>query len=210
MGDRAPTVAALRVAVRRALRSRVPARLPDGECETRAAVVLVLAAFDAAYDQPEARLLLIRRARVAGDPWSGHVALPGGRAEPGDASLRETAVRELAEETGLRVKEDEFLGRLDERHPRTRRLPSIGITPFVAWPERIGAVVESDEVAGHFWVPLRTLVAPAARETIRQAGIPPRDRPAIVHDGHVIWGLTLAIIEEFAAIIRNLPPGWTT
>src|SRR5262245_28580055 len=46
-------------------------------------------------------VLLIKRAKREGDPWSGHMALPGGRRDPKDASLIETAAREAREETGV-------------------------------------------------------------------------------------------------------------
>ncbi|HEU4700285.1 MAG TPA: NUDIX domain-containing protein, partial [Gemmatimonadales bacterium] len=48
-------------------------------------------------------MLLIRRAERAGDPWSGHMALPGGRHSRGDADLAATAMRETAEEVGVRL-----------------------------------------------------------------------------------------------------------
>jgi 8-oxo-dGTP pyrophosphatase MutT (NUDIX family) len=59
----------------------------------RAAVALVLR--DGAPGEVE--LLFIRRAEHEKDPWSGHMGFPGGRAEPGDASLEATAVRETLE-----------------------------------------------------------------------------------------------------------------
>ena len=60
-----------------ALAERAPATvtLDAGEHPLRAAVALVLRPGDAG----ELELLLIKRADYEGDPWSGHVALPGGR-----------------------------------------------------------------------------------------------------------------------------------
>ena len=63
---------------------------------TNWAAVAVIVAPD-----PDA-VLLIRRAERSGDPWSGHIGLPGGRLDPADQSLRDTALRETREETGLR------------------------------------------------------------------------------------------------------------
>src|SRR5688500_11808432 len=76
----------------------------------RAAVALVL------RDGPQGlELLFIRRAEHPLDPWSGQIAFPGGRAEPGDADLRTTAIRETAEELGFDLAADaEYLGHLDE------------------------------------------------------------------------------------------------
>jgi 8-oxo-dGTP pyrophosphatase MutT (NUDIX family) len=50
------------------------------------------------------KLLFIKRADAVGDPWSGHMAFPGGRYEVGDQSLLETAVRETREETAIDIR----------------------------------------------------------------------------------------------------------
>src|ERR1700680_3050243 len=81
----------------------------------RAAVALVLRQGARGLE-----ILLIKRAEHMDDPWSGHVALPGGREEPADASLQETAVRETLEETGIDLARDgEVLGALDDLRPTT-------------------------------------------------------------------------------------------
>src|SRR5215213_2159058 len=48
-----------------------------------------------------AEMLVIKRSEAERDHWSGHLALPGGRAEPSDENLLATAVRETFEEVGL-------------------------------------------------------------------------------------------------------------
>src|SRR6185436_466634 len=93
-----------------------------------AAVALVLRA---SAQGPEA--LFIKRAEHPDDPWSGHVGLPGGRAESGDASLVHTAMRETEEEIGLSLALDrDLLGALDETRA-TARMKSVDmkIAPFV-------------------------------------------------------------------------------
>ena len=192
--------------IRDALREPPATRLLDAECETRAAVTLLLAP-DPASDTdpaPSADLadqrvsgLFVLRAAWDGDPWSGHVALPGGRAESSDADLIDTARRETREETDIRLARDSFLGRLNEIHPRSAHLPSIGVTPFVAWLPTRPEVRASHEVAGHIWVPLHDLAAQERRSTLVRREPTPRMFPTIEYEGAVIWGLTHAIVENF-------------
>jgi 8-oxo-dGTP pyrophosphatase MutT (NUDIX family) len=77
-------------------------------------------------------LLLIKRAKSERDPWSGHMALPGGRRDESDGDLLRTAVRETLEETGLDLQRaGKPLGRLDDGAPSSPRLPELTITPYV-------------------------------------------------------------------------------
>ena len=77
-------------------------------------------------------VLLIKRAKREHDPWSGHMALPGGRRDPADASLLETAMRETREETGVALDDrGVHLGRLEEVRPQSARLPRLSVTPHV-------------------------------------------------------------------------------
>ena len=92
-----------------------------------AAVALVFAGRDG-----DLRLCFIRRATHPRDPWSGQMALPGGRATPADASLCAAAVRETHEEVGLSLARARYLGALPPialvRHGR----PTTGsVAPFV-------------------------------------------------------------------------------
>ena len=64
-------------------------------------------------------LLVIRRAENELDPWSGHMALPGGGREPADESVYDTARRETLEEIGVDLYEGRSLGRLDDVGPHT-------------------------------------------------------------------------------------------
>ena len=189
--------------VRRALADRPAERIPETECAIRAAVTLILRPPTCEGGAPEA--LFVRRAEVVGDPWSGHVALPGGRRDPGDRDLLETARRETLEETGLALERDDHIGRLGEIHPRSRHLPSICVTPFVAWMATHQEVRVNHELSGHVGVPISALTDPAYRSTLIREAPTTREFPSIDYEGDVIWGLTFAILEDFLAVVADVP-----
>lgn len=145
-------------------------------------------------------LLLIKRASSKRDPWSGHMALPGGRRDATDADLRDTAVRETREETGLDLeREGVALGRLDEIKPGSVRLPKLTIAPFVyGVPARAGAHVASPEVEAVHWVSLDTLRAPATHGDV-EIPLPggARTFPCYRVVDEVVWGLTYRILHQF-------------
>ncbi|HEU6453677.1 MAG TPA: CoA pyrophosphatase [Gemmatimonadaceae bacterium] len=147
-------------------------------------------------------LLMIRRAEYEGDPWSGHIALPGGREEPCDRSLEDTVIRETREETALDLVHDaQLLGRLDDLGPHSTPLPRITITPFVVAYGASGIVTLSPEVAEAFWVPVEALRDPrASREIVLELTGGPRSVPSFEHEGRIIWGLTERILRQFLSL----------
>ncbi len=179
----------------RALRERPGVQLPPVGPARRAAVALILRIGE--LDAPE--VLLIKRAIYAGDPWSGHVAFPGGRQEPGDATLEQTAIRETWEETGIDLtRQGVMLGRLDDVEPRTPVLPPLVITPYVALVAADVCLEAGPEVAEAFWVPLSALQDPqASREVVLELTGGPRSVPSFQHRGYTIWGLTERILRRF-------------
>jgi 8-oxo-dGTP pyrophosphatase MutT (NUDIX family) len=179
-----------------------PGMLAEDDGNPRRAAVAVVFRV-AAGGQLE--LLLIQRAEHDGDPWSGHVALPGGRQELGDLTLQHTAVRETREETAIDLETDgAILGALDELRPRTPVLPPIIVTPFVAVVGRDAGVVPSEEVAEAFWVSWSMLADPATsiESTVRARGAEWRV-PSYVIGRHVVWGMTERIIRQLAERTRE-------
>jgi 8-oxo-dGTP pyrophosphatase MutT (NUDIX family) len=131
------------------LAGRSPERVDPGT-EGDAAVAVIL--HEAAGDT---RLLIIERARHDGDPWSGDLAFPGGRIDPGDADEQAAATRETFEEVGLDLSGARFLGRLDDRPARI--LP-MTISAFVYAVSDAPDLTLSDEVFDAFWVPVAHLL----------------------------------------------------
>ena len=181
--------------IARALAEHPGAVLPGDGVARHAAVALILRL----ADDGDAELLMIRRAAYPGDPWSGHIALPGGRHEPSDASLEHTAIRETFEETSLDLAAiGRLIGTLDEVHPRTPRLPSLIIRPFVFISPRDVTIVTSPEVAEAFWVPVPLLAHPSVsgEATFIDRGIERTERSFRLGE-HVVWGLTERILRQF-------------
>lgn len=167
----------------------------------RAAVALLLR-LGAPLDEPE--LFFIQRAQYETDPWSGQVAFPGGREEPGDASLFETAARETFEETAIDIHRDgEVLGQLDDLRPRIVRLPDLVVRPYVVLIGEHSDPILSDEVAASFWVPLSALRETRGwRDTIVTAGGTEFTRRAFHHAGFVVWGMTERIVSRFLSLLE--------
>ncbi|HEX8907377.1 MAG TPA: CoA pyrophosphatase [Longimicrobiaceae bacterium] len=187
-----PRIAALEAA----LASRPPFRAPPGAVKWRAAVALLLRV---AADG-EVELLLIHRAEREGDPWSGHMALPGGRMQEEDADLAATAARETLEEVTIDVRAGgRLLGELDELAPRSAPVPSIVVAPFVF---HVPADVEprpNHEVQVAVWVPVRELLHPdAVTEYLHElAEGKTMSFPAFDARGYVVWGMTHRILSGF-------------
>ena len=187
-----------RIAAALAGRTAVEVDCEPGEHPLRAAVALVLRPGDGG----ELEILLIKRADYEGDPWSGQVALPGGRREPDDLSLERTAVRETWEETAIDIERDgAVIGVLDEVSPRTPTVRRVIVRPYVAAVGAAVTVVESPEVATAFWVPLAALRETAAWITAEvTAHGQPLTVPAFTHGEYVVWGLTERILRSFLRI----------
>lgn len=168
-----------------------------------AAILLALRA--RADGEPE--LLMIKRAEAEGDPWSGHIACPGGRMEPGDHDLAVTAVRETLEETGVDVARDgRILGHLDDISPRTPVLPPIVIRPYVALVRADVEIVPSREVAAAFWVPVSALREHTAWGIGRVSiGGAMREVSVFQHGEYTVWGLTERVLRQFLAFIDEPP-----
>jgi 8-oxo-dGTP pyrophosphatase MutT (NUDIX family) len=183
------------------------AKVPAAEAGvTHAAVALLLRQAggdtgDGAGDSAE--ILFIKRAERAGDPWSGHLAFPGGRAEKEDSTLLEIAMREAGEEVGIDARHGgRLLGRLPTLRPLSTRVPSITVTPFVARaPEGAIPRLQPQEVEEAFWMPLAELRKSGRSAVVRwEARDRTRELPAYPSPKGPIWGITERILSQFLAL----------
>lgn len=167
-----------------------PAPAPPKTTGRCAAVACVL------DDEPAgARVLLMKRAERAGDPWSGHISLPGGGYQPDDGDLLATAIRETREELGIDLRGARLLGSLQPLHPRTSGPNGIEVTPFVFHTPVALEPVCGPEALAAFWLPL-DLAATGALDSTYEYPIANMKFPAWNYEGYVIWGLTWRILRD--------------
>lgn len=180
-----------------ALSRRLPHEVVD-PARREAAVAIVL------VPDPD-RLLLIARAEREGDPWSGHLACPGGRREPADHGLLATAIRETAEEVGLDLSAASRPVQLDDLAPMTPSLPPLLVRPFLFVLDREVELRPNREVAGYQWVSLTSLATEDARRvtSIEIAGVLRRVEGYRLEHG-LLWGMTERIVTPVVELWKGL------
>jgi 8-oxo-dGTP pyrophosphatase MutT (NUDIX family) len=170
------------------------------EAQGRAAVAAIFH-----QERDSLRLLFIQRATRAGDPWSGHIAFPGGMAEPGEDDVGATAIRETMEEIGIDLSGARRVGRLDDL--RGRPIPII-VSALVFALDDEPTFTNGHEVEDVFWVDVETLLDPGRRMNIvRLRDGVERPVPAIrlpERAAHAerppLWGLTYMLVANLAGI----------
>ena len=179
-----------------AVRGHAPELDPD-EGGWSAATALVLADLGGG----DADVLFIERVSRPGDRWSGQMALPGGKRDPGDPDLEATAVRETAEEVGIVL--PPAIGRLDDLRDRSGRRGRVATTVHVLEGRR-PTVPEPGEVASVVWISLAHLFHPSSSTRYWHGPIGPF--AGIRYGDHTVWGLTLGTLRNLAAVVgRDLP-----
>jgi 8-oxo-dGTP pyrophosphatase MutT (NUDIX family) len=146
-----------------------------------------------------AELFFIRRAEHPRDPWSGHIAFPGGRRDPGDATLLATAIRETREEVGIDLASAHLIGRLPDVPAFTRsKRGHLVVTPFVFAIRGDVQVAANYEVAETLWVPFRKLARGEGKGTFEWTWEGKTLELPCIRLGpeqHVLWGMTYRMLE---------------
>ena len=152
---------------------------------------------------PVESVLLMRRAERADDPWSGHWSFPGGRREPEDPDLTHTALRELAEECGIVLRQDCLESALTPVLARRRVGPFLLVAPFVFRVEReLPTILDPREAVQGAWIPLSILTDPDRHRLTIVPGMPDSMLfPAIDLDGMPLWGFTYRLITEWLDLL---------
>lgn len=139
-------------------------------------------------------VLLCRRARRSGDPWSGHIGLPGGRLAAGDRGPLEAARRETLEEVGFDpLRHGTLLGSLAPLDPPP---PRVTLAAFVVEIHASVRLRLNDEIEQAWWTPFRALESVAAQVPELGRDVDAWRLPFPEAADVVVWGITYRLLEE--------------
>lgn len=166
-----------------------------------AAVMVILRKDKSGYS-----MLFIKRPESKVDPFSGHMAFPGGKVKNGDKNKLETALRETVEETGIDLNRNgRILGELDDVSPINPRTNHFIVTPYLAYLTEDLEIKPNEEVASSIWIPLFHFRNEKSfeRRVLERHGMEIEEF-IYLYNNHVIWGMTARILHQFLSLVGHL------
>ena len=130
---------------------------------------------------------------------AGEISFPGGKLDPNDSDLLETALRETSEEIGLHISRDQILGQLD---PVKTLNSGFLILPFVCMLQEIPSLVSNSEVEKIFHIPLDPLL-----DTIMKDSDPDHnlidEMYTFEYQSQIVWGASARILQQIESKIKH-------
>jgi 8-oxo-dGTP pyrophosphatase MutT (NUDIX family) len=164
---------------------------------TPAAVTLLL------YPKDGQHCVLMQKRSQQVEHHKGEISFPGGMRDESDVDLRFTALREAHEEMGILPEDVDLLGQIDD----VSTISNFVVSTFVGTiPYPYEFTTSEVEVAAVLEVPLSSLLDKAnRRDDVRLVNGKLNYASAFAHDGHIIFGATAKILDQFLALLENAP-----
>ena len=177
-------------------------KLKDDFFTSSAVLFCIIPYKDKPYD-----LVLIHRSN-RGNRHRGEISFPGGKIEPDDISLKDTALREAEEEIGLPRKNVKILGCLDDFPTMTKFV----ITPYVAIINKDQKLIKDDrEVQKILKIPIDFFIS---KKNFREQAVDINGNifPIFYFNykddeskqTYTVWGATAYMISTFIEIIYSI------
>ena len=175
--------------------AETPRRTVDDPSLTPAGVMVLI------YPNNGDHCVLLQKRSIKVDSHKGEISFPGGKRDPGDITILDTALRETHEEMGVHPQDVEVFGALDQ----TATTSGFCTSPFagtIPYPYEFSP--QEEEVAEVLEVPVSSLLDTAnRRDEIRIANGDLQDAPVFAYDGHIIFGATARILDRFIELLET-------
>ena len=123
---------------------------------------------------------------------AGEISFPGGKFDPADSDLLETALRETREEIGLRISKNQVIGQLA---PVVTLNSGFIILPFVSIVDKITSLSANSEVENILHIPLKSFL-----KTMTADQNPTHNRIqemyTFEYQNKIIWGASARILKQ--------------
>jgi len=148
-------------------------------------------------------VVLIERNPNDRDRHGGQISFPGGKAEPFDGTMLDTALRETEEEVGISLKKVKVLGKLSELYIP---VSNFQVHPFVGMLDfQPDYIIQEEEVSRVLEVPLSHFFGEENKHLtdIRVSKhLSLKNVPYYEVEGKVLWGATAMMMSELVETLR--------
>jgi 8-oxo-dGTP pyrophosphatase MutT (NUDIX family) len=142
-------------------------------------------------------VILIKRSNLVKN-HAGEISFPGGNYMENDIDMLETAVREIGEEIGFKIKREDVIGHLDAERTLTSRYI---IYPYVALIDRLPEITSKNyEVEKIIDAPLVPLLKSREQDLKHQEQYSIPELPKFKYKNEIIWGATARILDQLARV----------
>jgi 8-oxo-dGTP pyrophosphatase MutT (NUDIX family) len=140
-------------------------------------------------------VILIKRTKLVKN-HAGEISFPGGIFMDKDVEMLVTALREISEEIGIKLKREQIIGYLDTERTLTS---SYIIYPYVALMDSLPKIIYTNyEVEKILDAPLIPLLKSRESDLNRQRQYSDPHLPKFTYKNEVIWGATARILDQLA------------
>ena len=140
--------------------------------------------------------LLVKRAEVDDDPWSGDMAFPGGKKNPQDKTLVDTVIRELLEETSINLSQKKAIGFMKPVYSSVRK--TLAVQPIVYRFEEYPEIHLNYELTKFIWAPLSEMKNGKTKTKVKGW-----EEPVYQVKGEIVWGLTFRMLEKLFTLLED-------
>lgn len=152
----------------------------------------------------EWHVIFIERPKNDNDRHGGQISFPGGKVEPSDTSMLDTALRETEEEIGVPRSAVQVLGGLTSLYIP---VSNFHVHPFVGYLEAPpNYILQEEEVGGVVEVPLSYFQNPGIRRATDMRVSPLltlKNVPYFDVEGKVLWGATAMMMSELLEVLNG-------